>query len=515
MLLTIGICTYNNEDSIEATIDSILKDNPLKKKDLFVAVYDDCSKDKTAERAQKALSKYKYKFKVDVASKNNGFPGVNANKVINEANSEFVQIIDGDDQLLNAAYSELYNNYNADVLQFGRFIYSKSGKYFYYTSDITKNFSEHPYEDNKGDILWAHWDRIYRTKFLIDNAIYFPPKQLLQDSVFRGYMLDAKPRIQFLDRHIYLYFTDMFSSSDGRMKLSTMSDFSLANDKTKGIDFGGLNRISQRFLLDNYVNYNNDPKRIKEISKYIKHVVGEKEVKDYVYKLSLNVAFVVNRYNMLLNLILKKEDPKIVVKLSKVLEVFPAFAFANNNRTKMYSNHILFLKFREDMYALAFNDVLRSIKKIKGRKPSYLNGVNEIEFEDLNGGINSYMQSDLTDKERVLKYLAKNDGVKKYNYTKKKFIFVEDVKSLENFDVELSNIEFLPIEKSNLKKYEGEFTTCIKTTNDLDLISLSLLDNFVFTNFISEYNFNGDKFIIKKYYKDNNSLDVCLDLTKK
>ncbi len=515
MLLTIGICTYNNEDSIEATIDSILKDNPLKQKDLFVAVYDDCSKDKTAAIAKKALSKYKYKYKVDVAKENNGFPGVNANKVINEANSEFVQIIDGDDQLLNAAYSELYNDYEADVLQFGRFIYSKSGKYFYYTSDIKKNYSEHPYEGQRHNILWAHWDRIYRRKFLIDNAIYFPPKQLLQDSVFRGYMLDAQPRIQFLDRHLYLYFADMFSSSDGRMKLSTMSDFSLANDKTKGIDFGGLNRISQRFLLDNYVNYDNDAKRIKEISKYIKHVVGQKEEKNYISKLRLNKFFIVNRYNMLLNLILKKEDPKVVVKLSKVLEIFPAFAFADNKRTKMYSNHILFLNFREDLYALAFNDVLRTLKKIKGRKPSYLSGVNEIEFEDLNGGINSYMQSDLTDKERVLKYLAKNDGVKKYSYTSKKIIFVEDVKSLEGLDIELSNIEFLPIEKSNLKKYESEFTTCIKSVNDLDLISLRLLDDFVFTNFISEYNFNGTKFIVKKSYKENNSLDVCLDLIKK
>ncbi len=515
MLLTIGICTYNNEDSIEATIDSILKDNPLKKKDLFVALYDDCSKDKTVEIAKKTLSKYKYKFKVNVSKENNGFPGVNANKVINEAQSEFVQIIDGDDQLLNAAYVELYNDYQADVIQFGRFIYSKSGKYFTATSDVKKNYEEYPYKENRQDILWAHWDRIYRTKFLIDNAIYFPPKHLLQDSVFRGYMINAQPRIQFLDRHIYVYFVDIFSSSDGRLKLSTMEDFSLANDKTKGIDFGGLNRISQRFLLDNYVNYDNDPKRIEEISKYIKHVVGEKEVKDYIYKLKLNTCFVINRYNMLLNLILKKEDFKTAKKLSKVLEAFPAFAFANNKRTKMYVNYVSFFGFREDFYALAFNDVLRTIKKIKGRKPSYLSGVNEIEFEDLNGGVNSYMQSSVTDKERALKYLAKIDGVKKYSFTNKKIIFVEDAKSLEGLDINLSNIEFLPIEKSNLKKYESEFTTCIESVYDLDLISLRLLDDFVFTNFISEYNFNGNKFINKKSYKENNSLDVCLDLIKK
>ncbi len=515
MLLTIGICTYNNEDSIEATIDSILKNNPLKKKDLFVALYDDCSKDKTVEIAKKALSKYKYKFKVDVAKENNGFPGINANKVINESKSEFVQIIDGDDQLLNSAYSELYNDYQADVLQFGRIIYSKSGKYFYFTSDIKKTYSEHPYEGVRKDISMAHWDRIYRTKFLRDNAIYFPPKHLLQDSVFRGYMLYAKPRIQFIDKHIYLYFTDMFSSSDGRLKLSTMEDFSLAKDKTRGIDFAALNRISSRFLLDNYVNYDNDTKRIEEITKYIKHVMGEKEVKSYLSKLKRKEIFIINRFNMLLSIILKKEDPKTIVKLSKTLEVFPTFAFIDNKRTKMYSNYYLFFDFREDFHALAFNDVLGTLKKIKGRKPSYLNGVNEIEFEDLNGGVNSYMQSAFTDKERILKYLAKRDDVNKYNFTNKKIIFVKDIKSLECFDINLSNIEFLPIEKSNLKKYEDEFTTCIKSVNDLDLISLKLLDNFVFTNFISEYNFNGNKFINKKSYKENNSLDVYLDLIKK
>lgn len=515
MLLTIGICTYNNEDSIEATIDSILKGNPLKKKDLFVALYDDCSQDKTVDIAQKTLSKYKYNFKVEVSKVNNGFPGINANKVINESKSEYVQIIDGDDQILNAAYSELYNYYEADVLQFGRFTYSKSGKYFYFTSDIKNNFEEYPYKESKKDILWAHWDRIYRRKFLVDNAIYFPPKQLLQDSVFRGYMIEAKPRIQFLERHIYIYFVDMFSSSDGRLKLSTMNDFSLANDKTKGIDFGGLNRISQRFLLDNYVNYNNDPKRIKEISNYIKHVVGKKEVEDYIYKLKLNKLFVINRYNVLLNLILKKEDYKTIIKLSKVMETFQIFAFANNKRTKMYINHVGFLGFREDFYALIFNEVLTTLKEIKGRRPSYLSGVEEIEIEDLNGGINTYMQSSVIDKERVLKYLAKRDGVKKYNYTKKKIIFVEDIKSLEKLNTNLSNIEFLPIEKYTLKKHEGEFSTCIKSVNDLDLISLRLLDDFVFTNFISEYNFNGDKFIIKKFYKENNSLDVSLNLTIK
>lgn len=92
-MITIGICCYNSQDTVERAIKSALLQDW---KNFEVIVVDDGSTDNTASVIQKTIHGYANARFIQ-HEKNRRFPGA-LNTVISQANGEFIAIFDDDDE---------------------------------------------------------------------------------------------------------------------------------------------------------------------------------------------------------------------------------------------------------------------------------------------------------------------------------------------------------------------------------------------------------------------------------
>ena len=105
--ITVIIPTYNKADFISQTIESILRQTY---QNFEVVIIDDCSKDNTAQVAQKYLSdKIRY-FRHET----NWGPGATFNDGIEKANTEYVTLIASDDVLLPYHLEYVLNEFKKD-----------------------------------------------------------------------------------------------------------------------------------------------------------------------------------------------------------------------------------------------------------------------------------------------------------------------------------------------------------------------------------------------------------------
>lgn len=189
-LISIIIPTYNCEDYISNTFDSILNQT-IGFENLEVIFVDDCSTD----NSYKMISQYSKQYDNVIAmqlKENSGYAGKPRNVGINEASAEYIMFLDSDDSFNEDAcevlYSEIIKNKRIDMVVGGYTnIYpnSKEEKFIRRTKRNNKN----KYEDAKNDhiLLTAPpsiSSKIFRKKLLNDNNIYFPEGIPSQDLVF-------------------------------------------------------------------------------------------------------------------------------------------------------------------------------------------------------------------------------------------------------------------------------------------------------------------------------------------
>ena len=97
-LVSVVVLTYNSENFIEQTLDSILKQTY---KNIEVIIADDCSRDNTVITAEKFFEGNDFNnFKIVKTEQNSGIPS-NCNNGIRNSAGKFIKIIAGDDILLN------------------------------------------------------------------------------------------------------------------------------------------------------------------------------------------------------------------------------------------------------------------------------------------------------------------------------------------------------------------------------------------------------------------------------
>jgi GT2 family glycosyltransferase len=102
-LITIGLTTYNAEDTVKRALESIFRQTwrPFE-----VVVVDDCSSDNTLE----IVNNYAHihpEMRVFQTEKNGGI-SVSSNRIINEARGEFLAFFDDDDESLPERIAEQY-----------------------------------------------------------------------------------------------------------------------------------------------------------------------------------------------------------------------------------------------------------------------------------------------------------------------------------------------------------------------------------------------------------------------
>ncbi|MGL4484865.1 MAG: glycosyltransferase family 2 protein, partial [Anaerovoracaceae bacterium] len=99
--LTIGITVYNNNPFLEELL-YVLKNEielfPNLREEIDIKIYDDCS---TNFSTRETLIKYESDFTVIRATENSGSPAKGRNCIIEEAETEYILFIDGDDTIVS------------------------------------------------------------------------------------------------------------------------------------------------------------------------------------------------------------------------------------------------------------------------------------------------------------------------------------------------------------------------------------------------------------------------------
>ena len=167
--LTIGIPTYNAEKTIEAAIMSAENSAICSNYKLTIIVVDDCSTDNTIKKVHH-MQKMFNNIKVFKNSKNTGFPSFGRNKVIKEANSDFISFLDADDIILDCAHKEcmdyLYNS-ELNTAAFRVLCTSPTNSYIRSFSKDNENWTVFSNEEIfKIKRLTCIWNKVWKTDFL-------------------------------------------------------------------------------------------------------------------------------------------------------------------------------------------------------------------------------------------------------------------------------------------------------------------------------------------------------------
>ncbi len=92
-LVSVIITTYNSEETIQRTLDSVLNQKGLRKEfDIELIVVDDCSTDKTVEIVKN------YDILLLTTDKNSGGPNKGRNMGIKKSSGDYICIVDHDDE---------------------------------------------------------------------------------------------------------------------------------------------------------------------------------------------------------------------------------------------------------------------------------------------------------------------------------------------------------------------------------------------------------------------------------
>lgn len=114
---TVAICSYNIEKYIQRAIKSVVNQSF---KNYEIIIVDDCSTDKTVQRAEKILDE---KCKILKTKRNSGTAAMARNIAIKKAKGEYIIFLDGDDALYDNEVLEridsLIENNEYDIIYLG------------------------------------------------------------------------------------------------------------------------------------------------------------------------------------------------------------------------------------------------------------------------------------------------------------------------------------------------------------------------------------------------------------
>lgn len=165
-VITIIVPSYNVEQYLDCTIDSLVKCENLK--DIQIIIVNDGSKDSTLKIAKKYS--IKYPESILVIDKENGGHGSTINAGLSRAEGKYICVIDGDDWVDNKAFDDLI-----DKLRSSDCDVAISGHYRNYMTD---NIEKHLSYDEEADVT-------HNLKYLLDKFYQIP----MTDTCYRTALL--------------------------------------------------------------------------------------------------------------------------------------------------------------------------------------------------------------------------------------------------------------------------------------------------------------------------------------
>ncbi len=211
-MLSFIIPVYNGEKYIEDCVDSVLN---LNFNEFEIIIINDGSKDNTLKICNKLSGNI---GNIKVFSIENSGQGIARNYGIKKASGNYIAFIDADDTVVKKGFNVLYEKAIKEELDI------VSGIYYRETSKgkeiVGKNFlcgivarngrkeEVELYNAIKTQSIFGYlWNKIYKTKFLIDNEIFFEDtkKMAMEDTMFNILAFSCNPKYYHINIPVYNY----------------------------------------------------------------------------------------------------------------------------------------------------------------------------------------------------------------------------------------------------------------------------------------------------------------------
>ena len=254
--VTIGIPVYNSEEYIRMTMDSALSQTF---ESIEYLILDDCGTDNTIEIIHEYQQKhYRGKDIRIVRQPQNGGIGRARNRIVEEAQGNYLFFLDADDTIMSYAIELLYRKmrlYNAEIVygsyekteDFGGIIKSTPFTYPFMKFLNDDEFAERVYSDY-GFLQANTWNMLIKKEIYFENNIRYKPVSFWEDFSFTMDLPTYVTRVVLLPDVTYFYYCHYGSLSHFDQR--THIDKSEIQDTLEAM--ASVKRNSERLKLKPY-----------------------------------------------------------------------------------------------------------------------------------------------------------------------------------------------------------------------------------------------------------------------
>lgn len=215
MKLSVIIPAYNCADTIGATLNSVLTQQEV---DLELIVVNDGSTDGTQTLLEEYAARDERLRPLQIP---NGGPSNARNVGIREATGDYLTFVDSDDLLCPRMYAEMLSlaeredldevacGYRMEQWKGGRPISEKSFGYEAFVAHTPEEFGARLIGMISAHLMYAIWNKVYRTSILRENGILFPLEYKSgEDRLFNTRIFPHIRRFGFVNQPFYRYLND-------------------------------------------------------------------------------------------------------------------------------------------------------------------------------------------------------------------------------------------------------------------------------------------------------------------
>ena len=240
--VSVIIPVYNVEKYLKKCLDTVINQTL---KDIEIICVDDGSTDNSLN----ILDEYqKSDSRIKILNQENKGPGEARNLALKNINGEYVFFLDSDDWIELDALEKLYDNATAndsDLVFFNSIEHlpnNQDRERIFYVLEKFKD-SVFDYTVEKRLVLnsfFVPWSKLYRTSFILENNLKYPPFPLFVDVSFHVANTSLARRITYLPEKLYHY---------NKLNESSVQNTKIKMNRSKVI-FDVINHV-ENFLKEN------------------------------------------------------------------------------------------------------------------------------------------------------------------------------------------------------------------------------------------------------------------------
>ena len=291
-MISIIIPIYNVEKYLPKCLDSVVNQT-------YTELEIICINDGSPDNSLKILKEYQKKdSRIKIINQENQGLAEARNTGIDNAKGKFIFFLDSDDWLPLNAIEKLCNKQkekNADIVIGGRNIVTAKREVQFLPKEYNKTleFEEYISDSFKTeDFRAVAWGKLYKTKIIKENYLYFPKGLLYEDLLFVMKYLYYSSKIIILRENIYNYRYDRRNSIVNTINKKDMDCLKTVDELEKFFKEKEMENILNK---DYYINFIMRWIIYATIGKFCKEKIKYEDFIEYIKLIKRNKTF--NEYS--------------------------------------------------------------------------------------------------------------------------------------------------------------------------------------------------------------------------